>query len=131
MAVDVALKKTDKETGRTPNAVKWQGYQYGRIDLAGTVSLTNFRKEAVELEVTRHVLGNVLTADHDGNVEMVNVFEDDSFYTGTGPYPGWWRGYRWPSWWHHFNGVGRVKWDVKLEAGKSIDLGYTWNYYWR
>ena len=129
-AMDVRLKKIDKETARTPNAVRWQEYQYGRIDLTGTVSLTNFGKDAVELEVTRHVLGNVLSADHDGKVEMVNVFEDDSYTGGSGPYP-YWSWYNWPYWWHHFNGIGRVKWTFKLEPGQSIDLGYTWNYYWR
>ena len=130
-AVDIRVKKTDTEAERTPNAVNWQGSVYGRIDLSGTINLTNFRKESVELEVTRHVLGNILTADHDGKIEMVNIFEDDSYYAGTGPYPYWWPWYNWPYWWHHFNGVGRIRWTLKLEPNKAVDLGYTWNYYWR
>jgi len=129
-AVDIRVKKTDTETKRTPNAVDWQGNQYGRVDLAGTVTLTNFFKVAVDVEVTRHVLGNVLSADHDGKWEMVNVLEDNADADG-GPYPYWWNWYGWPAWWNHFNGVGRITWDVKLEPGKSVDLGYTWNYYWR
>ena len=128
-AVDIRVKKADKETQRTPNAVNWQNQTFGRIDLAGTITLTNFRKEAVDLEVRRHVLGNVLTADHDGKVQMVNVLEDDAAQdTGPGLYgPTWYR----PEWWSHFNGIGRITWNFKLEPGKAIDLGYTWNYYWR
>jgi len=129
-AVDIKVKKSDKETMRTPNAVVWQGNQYGRVDLAGTISLTNYGDEAVDLEVVRHVLGNIGKADHDGAAEMVNVFEDDG-YIPAGRYPYWWNWYNWPHWWYHFNGVGRVTWKFKLDAGKSIDLGYTWHYYWQ
>ena len=46
-------------------------------------------------------------------------------------YPSWWGWYSWPQWWTHFNGVGKVTWKLDLEPGKSVDLKYTWNYYWR
>lgn len=129
-AVDVNVKKTDKETKRTPNAVRWQGYDYGRIDLAGEIKLTNHRDHDIALEVTRHVLGNVDKAGQDGKIEMVNVFEDASFISGTGR-PLWWSWHNWPYWWHHFNGVGRIRWELTLKAGKSAALSYTWHYYWR
>ncbi len=129
-AVDVRVKKSDNETKRTPNAANWQGDQYGRIDLTGKITLTNFAKQPVEVEIVRNVLGNVTEADHDGRIEMVNIFEDPSFGAG-GPYPYWWGWFNWPWWWHHFNGVGRITWIVKLEPGKPLDLDYTWNYYWR
>ena len=128
--VDVRVKKTDNETKRTPNATIWQGDQYGRIDLAGKILLTSFRKDTVEVEVVRHVLGNVDAAEN-GKVEMVNVFEDSSFAGGTGAYPSWWGWFSWPWWWNHFNGVGRITWTVKLEPNKPVELPYTWNYYWR
>lgn len=129
-AVDIRVKKSDNEVKRTPNAATWQGVQYGRIDLAGKVTLTSFRKEVAEVEVVRHVLGNVDSAD-DGKVEMVNVFEENSFAGGSGGHPSWWGWYSWPSWWSHFNGVGRITWTVKLEPNKPRDLAYTWDYYWR
>jgi len=130
-AVDVRVKKTDREMQRTPNAATWQGDQYGRIDLAGKIALTSFRKEPIEVEVVRHVLGNVASADHDGKIEMVNVFEDASLAGGSGPFPYWWGWFSWPWWWHHFNGVGRVTWAVELQPNQPLDLQYTWNYYWR
>lgn len=130
-AIDIQVKKTDSESKRTPDAVRWNGDQYGRIDLAGTITLRNFGKQAVEVEVVRHVLGNVNSADNNGKTQMVNIFEDYSFKpAGNEPQP-WWTSYSWPYWWHHFNGVGRVTWKVTLEPDKPVDLGYTWHYYWR
>jgi hypothetical protein len=129
-AVDIRVKKTDTEKKREPNAAVWQGNTYGRIDLTGTISLTNFGKQAAEVEVVRNVLGNVTEAANGGKIEMVNVFEDVSF-SSSGRYPYWWNWYNWPYWWHHFNGIGRVTWNVKLEPGKPVDVSYAWHYYWR
>jgi hypothetical protein len=125
-AVDVKATRTDNETRRTPNAVVWQGDQYGKVELAGTISLTSFRKEAVKVEVTRGVLGNADKADHMGKIESLNVLDQDRPEE-----PYWWRWYSWPGWWYHFNAMGRIKWSITLDPGKTIDLGYTWNYYWR
>ena len=129
-AVDVRVKKSDVETKRIPNAANWHGDQYGRIELAGKITLTDFAKQPMEVEVIRNVLGNVTEADNDGKIEMVNIFEDPTFGTG-GPYPSWWGWFNWPYWWNHFNGVGRIRWTVKLEPGKPFELNYAWNYYWR
>jgi len=127
-AVDIKVKKTEKQTLRTPNAAMFNGHQYFKMDLEGKITLTNYRKDAVDLEVVRNVLGNVTAADHDGTVEMVNMLED--LGVGAGEYPYWWGRYSWPWWWHHFNGIGRITWKFTLEPGKSSDLGYAWNYYW-
>jgi hypothetical protein len=127
-AVDIQVRKSDVEAGRVPNAVQWQGDSYSKNSLTGTITLTNHRGHPVEIEVTRQVFGNVDKADHDGKVEMVDVAQEG--WT-TEDWPYWWSWYSWPYWWYHFNGIGRIKWDVKLDAGKSIDLKYEWNYYWR
>ncbi len=131
-AVDVNVKKTDKENERVPNAVKWQGNQYMRVDLAGAIKLTNYRPEAVDLEVTRYVLGNLGEASHDGKASMVNIFEDGQYSPGSAA-PRWWGWYSWPYWWGHFNGVGKIQWKLKLQPGadKAVELKYKWNYYWR
>ena len=129
-AVDILVKKSDKEIGRDHNAVNWEGSTYAKINLQGTIRLTNNRAAPARIEVTRNVLGNTTDADHEGKVEMQNVFEDDSAGPMTG-YPSWWGWYSWPQWWTHFNGVGKVTWKLELEPGKSCDLKYTWNYYWR
>ena len=130
-AVDIQVKKKDNETGRVPNATIWQGDQYGRVDLAGTITLTSYRDEPLTVEVVRHVLGNVASAGQGGEVEMVNLFEDPSFAEGPGPFPTWWGWFSWPWWWHHFNSVGRITWTVDLQPTVPLDLAYTWNYFWR
>jgi hypothetical protein len=129
-AVDVQVEKAENETQRTPNAVRLHGDDYARVDLAGKISLTNYKAQAIQLEITRHVLGNVQTADHGGVVVKINAFEDGR-YMAAGSYPSWWGRYSWPSWWHQLNGWGRITWKINLEAGKSVDLGYTWHYFWR
>ena len=128
-AVDVQVVKSDAETGRVASAARWLGDEYARVDLTGTIKLTNYRDKAVDIEVTRHVLGNVTAAGSGGVVTKVNVFEDGSYMSGDSP--RWWRWYQWPNWWAHFNGVGRISWKIRIEPGKSADLGYTWHYFWR
>lgn len=128
-AVDIRVKKADNETKRTPNAANWQGDQYGLIDLEGSITLTNYSKVPIEVEVIRNVLGNVNSANNNGKIAMVNIFEDSSFASGS--YPYWWGWFSWPWWWHHFNGVGRITWTVQLEPNKPLNLKYSWNYYWR
>jgi len=103
-----------------------------RVDLSGTVTLTNYRKKAIDLEIVRHVLGNITEVGQDGKVEMVNVLEDSNVDpAGGGAPPFWWNWWGWPNWWSHFNGVGRVTWKQNLDPGKSLELKYAWHYYWR
>lgn len=128
-AVDVQVKKAEKESKRTPNAVTLRGETYDRVDLEGKLTLVNFGKQAIEVKVVRHVLGAADSAGAGGKTEAVNLVEDWS--TATGALPQWWGSYSWPGWWSRLNGIGRVTWDVKLEPGKSAELDYTWHYFWR
>ena len=130
LAVDIQVTKTDAETRRTPDAAKWNGNSYTRVDLGGTIALTNHRSRAVDLEVTRYVLGRVGSADHDGVARQINVFEDEG-WAARGIYPSWWNWYGWPNWWYHFNGQGSITWKFTLNAGDTIDLAYDWHYFWR
>jgi len=130
-AVDIRVAKSERETRRMPNAATFDGHSFVRVDLTGIVSLTNFKEQAVDLEVVRYAIGNVTEADHEGEIEMVNVFEDPSFIQAGASWPNWWAWHSWPYWWRHLNGVGKVTWKFTLKAGESVDLKYGWNYYWR
>jgi hypothetical protein len=131
-AVDVLVTKSEKETKRTPNAVNWEGSEYARIDLEGSLKLTNHRTSPITLEISRSILGEVDTADNDGKTDMLNVFEDQSFLPNAGDnQPNWFGGYNWPYWWNHFNGIGRVTWKATLDPGKDLSVKYTWHYFWR
>jgi hypothetical protein len=129
-AVDILVKKSDKETGRDHNAANWEGQSLAKVNLQGTIKLTNRRTAPARIEVTRKVLGNATEADHYGVVELQNVFEDDA-PSPVSAYPSWWGWYSWPQWWTHFNGMAKVTWKIDLEPGKSVELKYSWNYYWR
>ncbi|MBI3948079.1 MAG: hypothetical protein HY321_19335 [Armatimonadetes bacterium] len=129
-APDVKVKKSEKETGRAPRALTHNGDAFARVDLQGTLTLTNYRAEPAEVEVTRYVLGHVDEADHNGKAEMLNAFEDGSGLAVPAQ-PYWWGWYSWPSWWSQVNGRGRFTWTVTIEPGKSVDLGYRWHYFWR
>jgi len=128
-AIDIAVNKSESETRRTPNAVNWQGSSFARIDLDGKIGLVNHRNQPMTIEINRYVLGAVDKADQNGKIEKINSFEDTK-YLPAGDYQNWWSWYSWPYWWHHMNGVGRITWNVTLEPGKGIDLGYSWYYYW-
>ncbi len=129
-AVDVRVKKKDKESKRTPNVANFNNEAFWRIDIASSLELTNQSNKPIEVEVTRYVLGNVDKAGEGAKAEMVNLLEDDD---GLQPSyrPGWYGYYSWPAWWSHFNGVGRVTWTAKLAPGQSAEQSYEWHYFWR
>lgn len=127
-AINILAKKTETESKRTPNAVRWNGDDYSRSDIASSVSLTNLYKQPVYLEITRYVLGNVDNASNTGEIKAINVLEDDSFL-GLSGYNNY--SYNWPSWWNRFNGVGKISWKTTLEPGKNITFDYNWHYFWR
>jgi hypothetical protein len=133
-AIDVHVNKSDEETKRIPDAEKWNKDTYMRLEMTGKINLTNYSQQPVELEVTRHLLGNLDTVDHDGKKEAVNLLEDATYAptsTSSAAYPAWYGWYSWPNWWNRFNGVGKATWNLTLEPGKSAELGYTWHYFWR
>jgi hypothetical protein len=128
-AVDIAVKKIDKETGFTPDAEKWDGHRYGRRELAGQIHLTNHRDEAIYLEVQRSILGHIDSASDDGVVEHLDRQEGGWMMTDGTRF--WWNWHNWPHWWYYFNTVARVRWKVEVKPKESIDLEYKWHYFWR
>jgi hypothetical protein len=125
-AIDILVKKTDRETGRTPNAVRWNDHNYLRIDLEGTLRLANRRQEAVDVEVRRTVFGKLQSATAGGAIDQLNAYDDDALAdvrSGRYPYYGIWSAV--------LNGLGRATWTVHLEPGKEAEVACTWQYYWR
>jgi hypothetical protein len=125
-AVDVTVKKSESEVRRIPNAMTWNGDSYFKVELKGSIALTNLRSEPVVLEVTRRVFGNVDTASEGSTITKLNRLEE-----GAEGLPPWWSWYSWPHWWNRFNGTGSITWKTTLEPGKRSTMEYTWNYLWR
>jgi hypothetical protein len=124
-AIDIKVKKDEREVERKPDAVTWQDNRYARVNLTGSVSLTNYSAKPVVIEITRKVLGRLDTASAGGQMKMVNTIDE------LGGVPAWWAHYSWPGWWAYMNGIGEFKWTRTIEAGKSIDVDYAWHYFWR
>ena len=124
-AVEVSAKRTDIETSRNHNVLNRNGSSFSRVDLSGQVTLTNYRSQPAVLEVTRYVLGNVESSDHEGKAEKLNSLEDAEMAQ-----PAWNNWYGWPSWWSNVNGLGKVTWKLTLAPGQCAELGYKWNYFW-
>lgn len=127
-AVDVRVKKNDKEARRTPNAVSWDGHSFWKIEVESSIELTNQSGKAIEVEVTRYILGNVDKVGEGAKSEMVNLLEDDAV---TFARPAWWGYYSWPVWWGRLNGIGRITYTAKLEPRASAEQTYSWHYFWR
>ncbi len=126
-AVDIKVAKTDKETSRVPNALTLDGSAYLRVDLNGSITITNRRGQPVDIEVTRSILGLADAAGQAGKAEMVNAYEEGAAVAR----PVWWGWYGWPGWWGAVNGVGQFTWKTKVETGKTLTLTYKWHYFWR
>jgi hypothetical protein len=126
-AVDIRAKRAEKETDRKPNAIQIASDSYGRTDLAGTITLTNYADKAVTVEVTRYIVGHVDRAENGGSATNLDPYSEDAM----GVHDPLLRWYPWPGWWRQANGLGRFQWTVAIPAGKSADLAYTWHYFWR
>ena len=126
-AIDVCVDSDEHETGRTAEAVKLGGEKYNRIDLAGTIGLRNEKREPVDLEVSRRVLGIVDTVGQDGTKAQLDLVQ----LWSASDRPGWWAWWSWPYWWFRFNGFGEFKWKVTLAPGANTKLEATWHYFWR
>lgn len=127
-AVEITVKNSDRQTNITPNAVNWNGTNFSRVDMQGSITLTNYSTRPVKLAAKRSVMGTLDTADHEGQVRQLGHGTDS--YVFEGGLPHWWNWCSWPWWWYHFNSIGQADWTVELKPNESVDLAYTWHYFW-
>lgn len=128
-AVNIKVKTSDQQVTTTPDAVKWNGDSYTKVDMLGTIELTNFSDKPVTVHAKRSVLGVMDEATEQGTVKQLGhgydgfVFEDGV--------PFWWNWCNWPWWWYRFNSIGQADWKIELKAKEEIKLEYNWHYFWR
>lgn len=128
-AVNIKVKTSDQQVATTPDAVKWNGDSYTKVDMLGTVELTNFSDKPVTIHAKRSVLGIMDEATEQGTVKQLGhgydgfVFEDGV--------PFWWNWCNWPWWWYRFNSIGQVDWKIELKPKEEMKLEYNWHYFWR
>jgi len=127
-AVNIGVKSSNEQISQTPNAANWNGHSFSKIEMRGTIELTNFSDKPVTLQVRRSVLGSMDEGSHDAVVKQMGnsydgyVFEDAQ--------PVWWSWCSWPWWWYHFNTLGQADWTVELAPKESQTLTYNWHYFW-
>ncbi|HEY0072768.1 MAG TPA: hypothetical protein VGB77_01610 [Abditibacteriaceae bacterium] len=125
-AVDVTVKRLENETKRTPNALKWQDDNFTRVDIGGRLVITSYRNEPITLEVTQQFIGTVEKAQS-GVIRKLGLGDDDGGMASTN-LPAWWNYHNGD--WRAVNGLSSVKWTLIVPAKKSLELPYTYHYFW-
>ncbi len=124
-AVNVPISLKDDEVKRTPNAMTWRDHAYMQVDMAGKIRIENHRQEAIEIEVSRTVMGPVDQVDAEGRIRRPGAWDDALVER-----PAWWQWYSWPYWWTHMNSLSQIQWAAKIAPGENLELPYKWHYYW-
>jgi hypothetical protein len=70
-AVSIDADQSEVEVERERNAVTFHGSTYDKVTVEGTLSITNYKGEAVSIQITKLVSGEVAIAD--ANPEVVKI----------------------------------------------------------
>lgn len=127
-AVDVTVKRLETETKRTPNALKWRDDNYTRVDVGGRLVITSYRSEPITLELNQQFIGTVDTAGQAGVIRKLGIGDDDG-EAADAKLPAWWN-YNSGDW-RAVNGLSAVKWTVTVPGKKTIEVPYSYHYFWR
>jgi hypothetical protein len=128
-AVNIKVKNSDEQTATTPQSVKWNGNYYTKVDMAGTVELTNYGDQTVTIHVKRSILGNMDEVMQDGTMKQLGHGYDGFVFQDGVPF--WWNWCRWPWWWYRFNSIGQAQWKIELAPKENTKLDYSWHYFWQ
>ena len=127
-AVDVTVKRRETEGNRTPNALKWRGNDYARVDVGGRLLVTSYRPTPITMELTQQFIGTVDTAGQKGIIRKLGLGDDEGDTAGVN-LPPWWN-YNSGDW-RALNGLSAVKWMVTIPAKGSLEIPYSYHYFWR
>jgi hypothetical protein len=116
VAVDLRGSFDEEETGRTLEALRWDGRTYARIDKTGTLSLANAKSLPVSAEITCH-LGGRATEASDGGRIVLDAFRQDD-----------WDAYRGHQ---AVNNHSAVSWQQRIDAGATFQVTVAYHYFVR
>jgi hypothetical protein len=106
-AVDVQGEQTEYEIARERNAAQFYGNSYDKVTVKGELSATNHKREAVRLEITKRIQGEVTK-----NPEQAKVAATA-------------KGLR------RVNPNLTLTWSVPIEAGATRQIGYEYTLFVR
>jgi hypothetical protein len=99
-AVDVQGEQAEYELSRDPKTVNIYGRAYWKVTRRGELRVTNHKREAVALEITRRVQGEVVANPDEADTARLPDRRTD------------------------VNPTTRLQWKVPLEPGATRELGY-------
>lgn len=106
MAAGIGLRVKKQEVeGKRGDPMKIGEAQYLPITLNGTLTIENFKSEAVEVKVRRSASGKVLEIKNGGVLEYTSVNPGDP------------------------NASNVMEWKVSVPAGQKVELGYSFETY--
>jgi hypothetical protein len=106
-AVDVQGEQTEFEIARERNAANFYGYAYDKVTVQGALRATNHKREAVRLEITKRIQGEVTK-----NREQAQIVATA-------------KGLR------RVNPNLTLTWSVPIEAGATREIGYEYTLFVR
>jgi len=126
-AIDVRVETAEREVRRDPGPIRLGDDNYGRVDVAGSITAWNGKSGPITLEVTRRVLGIGDDVGPDGKQQQLDLVQ--AWHQG--PQPTWWGWWNWPHWWFAHNGFAEFRWQVEIASGATASLEAKWHYFWR
>ncbi len=126
-AIDVRVETAEREVRRDPGPIRLGDDNYGRVEVAGSITAWNGKPGPITLEVTRRVLGIGDEVGQDGTKQQLDLVQ--AWHHG--PQPTWWGWWNWPHWWFAHNGFAEFRWQVEIASGGTASLDAKWHYFWR
>jgi hypothetical protein len=116
VATDMRGTYSEKEVKRTPNAQKFHGHSYMKVEKTGALLLTNHKSIDVDVEIVCDLGGSATEALAKGNISV------DDF-----------RNADWTNYYGHSyaNQHSTVVWKTTLKAGKSFSPKVMYHYFLR
>ena len=115
VAVDVTSKWEERETGREPRAYEAYGTSLTKVLKAGTLTVTNRRREPAAMRLSLSMGGRVETASDGGKIVLNEGRRDD------------WQEWPW-WWWGTVANHADVTWSLTLAPGETKALSVTFSF---
>ncbi|WP_166823516.1 hypothetical protein [Thalassoroseus pseudoceratinae] len=116
IAVDVRANATEKEIGRVPNGMQWNGYAYAKIEKQAQLKMTNYKPYPIRAEISFRFGGKATEASDNGEITLQPYTAGD-----------WKDFYGDPT----VNNSSIVRWQFNLKPGESFEPTVTYHYYSR
>lgn len=106
-ALDIASILTEEETGIERGTIKDRNGNpvYDTVTVEGSLELTNFKKDTVHMEVSKEIVGEVVSSGNAGKSTKSVRSRSDA------------------------NPLSTIKWDLNLDKGQKLTLKYTYTVY--